>query len=275
MASSEVWGWSSFFGELARFLQGAANNYGSANSQYALYCVNRLSMCHRNVTSLKETVELSNNQDLSGILRDLNELLDCISALYEQWNSYLTIVDAQNPEDWYQVPTARVRPGRGGRPRFDISRDQLLYLKSLTFSWSEIASLLNVSRMTIYRRRRDCGLLDEPLRTMNEDELRHFVEELRTQLPEVGEALVIGRLRSLGYHITRERVRQSIRATDPLNAALRWRGVTIRRPYSVPGPNSLWHIGMYRYLVLFESITMRLVGKPSMYTILDGKPGRL
>ena len=78
---------------------------------------------------------------------------------------------------------------------------------------------------------------------MSDDELRHFIQELRTQLPDVGETLVIGRLRSLGYHIARERVRQCIRSTDPLNAALRWHGVTLRRPYSVPGPNSLWHIG--------------------------------
>ena len=53
-----------------------------------------------------------------------------------------------------------------------------------------------------------------------------------------------GRLRSLGYQVTRDRVRQAIRATDPLSVALRiLPAVTSRRPYSVPGPNSLWHIG--------------------------------
>ena len=242
MTSSEVWGWSSYFEELARFLQSAANNYGSANSQYALYCINRLSICHRNVNYLKETIERSNNQDLSSTLRELNELLDCISAMYEQWNAYSQIIDTQIPQYQYQVPT-QARQGMRGRPRFEINRDQLVYPQSLSFSWSEIASLLNVSRMTIYRRRRDYGLLDERSQSMSDDELRRFIQELRTQLPDVGETLVIGRLRSLGYHIARERVRQCIRSTDPLNAALRWHGVTLRRPYSVPGPNSLWHIG--------------------------------
>jgi len=34
--------------------------------------------------------------------------------------------------------------------------------------------------------------------------------------------------------------------TDPLHTALRWRGnLTPRHPYSVAGPNSLWHIGKY------------------------------
>ena len=60
----------------------------------------------------------------------------------------------------------------------------------------------------------------------------------------LGETLAIGRLCSLGYHnIASERVCQCIRFTDPLNTALRWYGVTVRRPYSVPGPNSLWYIG--------------------------------
>ena len=41
--------------------------------------------------------------------------------------------------------------GNIGRPRFAISRDQLLYLASLSFKWTEIAALLGVSRMIIYR----------------------------------------------------------------------------------------------------------------------------
>jgi len=34
---------------------------------------------------------------------------------------------------------------------FDISREQIEYLSSLGFKWVEIAALLGVSRMTIYR----------------------------------------------------------------------------------------------------------------------------
>ena len=45
------------------------------------------------------------------------------------------------------------------------------------------------------------------------------------------------------YRVTRARVRDALRSVDPINTALRWQGG--RRPYSVPGPNSLWHIGMH------------------------------
>ena len=47
----------------------------------------------------------------------------------------------------------------------------------------------------------------------------------------------------MGYRVPREKIRNVIRATDPTNTALQWRSLTPRRPYSVPGPNSLWHIG--------------------------------
>ena len=38
-----------------------------------------------------------------------------------------------------------------GRPHFLIERQQLEYLTSLGFSWSRVAILLGVSRMTVYR----------------------------------------------------------------------------------------------------------------------------
>jgi hypothetical protein len=69
--------------------------------------------------------------------------------------------------------------------------------------------------------------------------------------PYVGESLVTGRLRSLGYLVTREKVRQVLPSVNPISSALRWPGVLRhRRPYSVAGRNSLWHIGKYNKLSL-------------------------
>ena len=55
----------------------------------------------------------------------------------------------------YQAPS--IREGRG-RPRVIISLEQLQYLRSLNFSWTQISDLLGVSRMTVYRKRRDFGM---------------------------------------------------------------------------------------------------------------------
>ena len=133
-----------------------------------------------------------------------------------------------------------------GRPRFQISKEQLEYLHSLFFSWTAIAGVLMVSRTTMYRRRVEFGLLVEPQSSITDQELIRIVQHLSVQHPQVGQSFICGRLRSLGYRVTRERVRQAIRICDPYNSALRWQGIsTSRCPYSVPGPNSLWHIGMY------------------------------
>lgn len=114
----------------------------------------------------------------------------------------------------------------------------------MNFTWSEIAALLSVSRMTVYRRRLECGMVNEPANDLTNQELCDLLQRMRANSPYLGETMVWGRLRSLGYQVTRDRVCQAIRATDPLSIALpSLPAVTSRRPYSVPGPNSLWHIG--------------------------------
>ena len=125
-----------------------------------------------------------------------------------------------------------------------MTSEQLIYLRSFHFTWTDIASLLGVSRMTIFRRRQENGLLNDPTETIDDSQLRMLLSHLRRSSPQLGETMVMGHLRSLGYKVPRARVRSAIRATDPINTAIRWQGtVTSRRPYSVPGPNSLWHIG--------------------------------
>ena len=61
----------------------------------------------------------------------------------------------------------------------------------------------------------------------------------------------------MGFQVPRARVRNAIRHTDPLNTAMRWTHVTARRAYSVPGPNSLWHIGMhFKYCMSVWSVKL-------------------
>ena len=142
-----------------------------------------------------------------------------------------------------------------GRPRFNISKEQLLYLCSLSFSWSDIAKMLGVSRMTIYRRRVEYRLTEDPRIVPTDAQLHTVVSDIQAGQPEIGEVMIMGRIRSMGYKVSRQRLKQEIRNSDPLHVALRWRGgLTSRRPYSVPGPNSLWRIGKYDDYVL--SITL-------------------
>ncbi len=68
-------------------------------------------------------------------------------------------------------------------------------------------------------------------------ELRSLVSQVREESPYCGISMQI--------KVTRERVRQAVKSIDPLGGALRWPTLIKRRPYSVGGPNSLWHIGEF------------------------------
>lgn len=125
---------------------------------------------------------------------------------------------ASLPNTSYQPSTVQSR-GRG-RPKFDIKADQLEYLRSLSFSWKDIAAMLGICRMTLYRRRVEYGMLRDG-RSIEDDELLILLREMRIDFPDMGEIMVRGRLRALGFKVTREKVRNAIRETDPINTALR------------------------------------------------------
>ena len=95
------------------------------------------------------------------------------------------------------------------------------------------------------RKRVEFGLVDTPNNTVSDDDLVSIIDNIQQNYPDVGESMAIGYIRANGYNVTRGRVRNALQLHDPLSAALRWNGITTRRVYSVAGPNSLWHIGMF------------------------------
>ena len=83
------------------------------------------------------------------------------------------------------------------------------------------------------------------------------VLNIKESMPEIGERMTIymGALRSRGIIVPRRRVRQMLHKVDPISSALRWHYKTKRKPYSVPGPNSLWHIGKNASCLLITKIS--------------------
>ncbi len=245
-----LWGWESYFGHLQGFLESSCRRFQGASEEYIDHAIEQLAGHVRTLTHIRSVF---NSAPSSGLLstrelstvneysRSISELLEVVRSLSLLWERHLDDLHA-TPTTAYHVPTDTGSRERG-RPRFIISRHQLEYLASLSFTWSEVASLLGVSRMTVYRRRREFDLL-EARATISDAQLHRLLQHIRTESPNSGEVLVWGRLRGEGYQVTRHQLRRAIRATDPINTALRGpAGLVTRRPYSVPGPNSLWHIG--------------------------------
>lgn len=213
-----VWGWETFFDDLLGFLRVAERHFGTANHAYASHIVERLNTCIRSLSNLKDhlngamATHTNSTQGEEGVIHhfsmQITELTECVRSIANKWEEYVEQFDSLRMVDAYHAPTV---PSIGpGRPRFQITQDQLEYLASLSFTWTEIASLLNVSRMTIYRRRQEYGLLNTPTTNVTDDELQAIIHQMHSQLPEMGESIVWGRLRSMGYIVTRQRVRRAI-----------------------------------------------------------------
>ena len=243
-----MWGWELFFDELCSFLQSAQRQHGIANESFSYYALERIeiscrsleTVLHQMRTSLAEG-RMSEGESATVVeyCALLAELIQCLHSTAHEWENRLLQLPNSSS---YLAPTSV--PVGLGRPKFHICKDQLEYLSSMSFSWTQIASILGVSRMTIYRRRLEYGLNSSASGSLSDNELRVIFDEIRRDQPTLGETMTWGRLRSMGFHVTRSRLRQALRETDPLQRALRWRGELARRqPYSVPGPNSLWHIG--------------------------------
>lgn len=128
-----------------------------------------------------------------------------------------------------------------GRPREEISLEDVELLHSLWFTWTKIAQLLGVSRSTLYRRLEEEEISTSMTYTDIDDrELDQLVYRIKLAHPYDGERLLARHLISEGVMIPRARLRDSIHRVDPVNTALRRSVVVRRRVYYAEGPNYVW-----------------------------------
>ncbi len=73
--------------------------------------------------------------------------------------------------------------------------------------------MLGVSRMTIYRRRIEYSLIQDPSTEISDAQLRIVLQAIKQDNREV---MVMGIIRSMRYRVSREKFRQEIREIDPL-----------------------------------------------------------
>ena len=142
--------WTKFFEEVASLLQELNRQYGVGNLSYASYALERLEVCLSSCRSLISALN-SVNSSSEALCNDLGELVTCLTAIRAQWLQYIEVLDSLGDATRFAFRAELVGTGHQGRPRFLVSREQIEYLWSLSFSWSEIASLLGISRSTLFR----------------------------------------------------------------------------------------------------------------------------
>ena len=98
-----------------------------------------------------------------------------------------------------------------------------------------------------------------------------ITDRMQTELPALGQTMVWGRLRSMVFFVTRERVLRAIHDIDPIQTALQWRcELVCCHLYSVPGPNSLWRQDGYYYLCSLFPFLLHVTYTHFAAPIIDG-----
>ena len=228
----QLWGWHRFFEELQTFLQTADREANTANLSFCDYVVERLQVAIVSCSTLIDQLSGSTNVDeeerdiLDYYRAELSSIVSNLRRVSQEWNHHRDQYEDQRAFTSY---SSHLLSNPRGRPKFDISKEQLEYLRSMNFSWVQIAELLGVSVMTIYRQRQEFGMLGVTGGTVSDGELRTLLHQMRRDLPNIGETIAWGHLRGLGIKVTRQKLRDAIHSTDPLNTALRWKGELARR----------------------------------------------
>ncbi|XP_028412399.1 uncharacterized protein LOC114535216 [Dendronephthya gigantea] len=245
--------WVSFLQSAKSIITGVASLLTETITEDALSRIDHLEVlnnrlectCSFFTTLLNNT---NNDQETFGVLASaLNSLMSIQRALSLEMERLQSI----NDEQCYRCPVNHTN--RPGRPKYDITKNQLEFLRSKHFSWVNIAKLLHVSTRTLRRRKNELGMNDE-FSAISEEELTQAMEDIRKVTPNIGQSRMVGALRARGLHIQRHRVRKCLKKIDPIGTALRWNLTIYRRKYHVPHPNALWHMDGNHKLIRWRII---------------------
>ena len=143
-----------------------------------------------------------------------------------------------------------------GRPRYDVTYDQLEFLVGERFTIERMAQCLQVSGRTIRRRLAEFGFpLGELFSCITDSD--ESVRDIRSRFPQIGCRQMRSMLDSdFGIRVQKQRVRMAMRRVDPAGAAIRWSEVHVRRRYSVYGANALWHIDTHHSLIRWRFVVL-------------------
>ena len=154
-----------------------------------------------------------------------NQILETLCAslcLLQELNESL-----QNVASEHGYASQVLQHGVVGRPKLNITQEQLEHLLVLGFSGPSIADLLGVSLSTVRRRMSEYRLSIRSLYSVISDqELDKIVSEVKKEFPNCGYRLMKGHLLHRGYRVTQAQIRESLHRVDPEGIAIRWSSVS-------------------------------------------------
>ncbi|KAL5488692.1 hypothetical protein EMCRGX_G017672 [Ephydatia muelleri] len=115
------------------------------------------------------------------------------------------------------------------------------------------ADALLVSRSTLWRHLKELKVMPT-FSDITDADLDAVVEAIQHSSPRSGAVMVWGELKSYGVSVSRRRVRESLVRVNPTGVELRASTSVIRRAYSVPCSNALWHIDGLHCLIRWRIV---------------------
>ena len=206
------------------------------------HCKNKLEHYIPIVVAMKVAVSENTAPNPNNLqyLPPLNTLLDnLVTAMELELGKCAEVIEncpVEEPRD-----VVSLLPSTGGRPAYNITKDQIEQLRETGLNWCSIAQLMGVSERTIPRRRIEFGI--EPnFSKITDSDLDNHVREILQLTPYSGETYIRGGLKARRVLVQRQRVRESLKRVDPIGRSVRRRYAICRRVYNVRGPNNLWHM---------------------------------
>ena len=120
---------------------------------------------------------------------------------------------------------------------------------------TQIATLLGVSRPTVYKLMKEQGMNHKDRYTnVLDNELDDQLVRIKVNHPNVGEVMTGGHLRAQGIHVRRADLRAALHRVDPDGVPERRRSRLRHRVYDCPCPNYVWHLNGNHKLVKWRFV---------------------
>ena len=129
-----------------------------------------------------------------------------------------------------------------GRPLIVVDIAQVERLLELGAPLQNIAESMGISRITLWRRLRESGVHLDRFTIIDDQILDSAMTGIIRQFPNAGISMILGFLRGRNIHLSRRRIRECLFRLSPAGILLRSLTTVVRREYSVPSVNSLWHV---------------------------------
>ncbi len=241
--------------DIEQFLSDLPNKIEQAKRQLFSGNLNAAEFWYRRIGDFLNALNVlcrrfEESQSDGELITYLNNLLTEIHVIYARFEAVISTQANQSSNELCISRFPNDIPAEGtvwGRPKSQITREELESLFDIYKSWKEVASFLGVCERTIQRRRIELGMSTSSrsghrctYTNISDDGLCEVIREILNILPNAGESYLVGACRSRGIHVQRRRLRDAINVVDPVSRALRRTVSIVRRRYNVRGPNSLW-----------------------------------